>query len=65
MLSNIAMNALSRSHEYQADAFATELGYGHHLQVALTKLEVENSMTFKTHWLVSLCKHEYLFRSSI
>ena len=32
MLSNIAMNALSRAHEYQADAFATELGYGHHLK---------------------------------
>lgn len=52
------MNVFSRKDEYQADEFATQMGYGHHLRVALTKLEIENSMTFKTHWLVELFRHK-------
>lgn len=60
LVSNVIMHSFSRRYEYQADAYAVKFGYGHHLQVALTKLEVENAMSFKTHWLVSLFKHEYV-----
>lgn len=55
------MNMFSRKYEYEADEFAARLGYGHHLQVSLTKLEVENSMNFKRHWLVSLFRDRSCF----
>jgi len=36
------MNVLCRLFEYQADAFAVELGYGKHLKGALIKLNKDN-----------------------
>lgn len=59
MLLDILMNAISRKYEYQADRFATEHGYGHHLKVALTKLNVENSSSIASHWLVSLVRNSH------
>ena len=59
MLLDILMNTISRKYEYQADRFATEHGYGHHLKVALTKLNVENSSSIASHWLVSLVRNSH------
>lgn len=36
------MNVLSRLFEYQADAFAADLGYSEHLKSALIKLNKDN-----------------------
>eukprot|EP00455_Lapot_gusevi_P044129 TRINITY_DN5463_c0_g2_i4.p1 TRINITY_DN5463_c0_g2~~TRINITY_DN5463_c0_g2_i4.p1 ORF type:complete len:264 (-),score=89.89 TRINITY_DN5463_c0_g2_i4:37-828(-) len=43
---SFAMNLLSRFHEFQADAFAQELGYGKHLKSALIKLSKENKSNY-------------------
>lgn len=51
------MNILSRRFEYEADAFAANLGYGHYLKLALVKLNVENASSLKSHWLVSMIRH--------
>ena len=59
LLLDILMNTISRKYEYQADRFATEHGYGHHLKVALTKLNVENSSSIASHWLVSLVRNSH------
>lgn len=59
MLLDILMNMVSRKYEYQADAFATQHGYGHHLKVALTKLNVENSSCIASHWFVSLVRNSH------
>ncbi|BFZ55648.1 zinc metalloprotease [Savitreella phatthalungensis] len=41
----LAMNMLSRKHEYEADAFAKDLGKGDELCQALVKLQVKNLST--------------------
>lgn len=53
------VNVVSRRQEDQADAFATELGYGKELKTALVKLNVENASTLKVHWLVSMLRNRW------
>ncbi|CBK20191.2 CaaX prenyl protease [Blastocystis hominis] len=53
------VNVVSRRQEDQADAFATELGYGKELKTALVKLNVENASTLKVHWLVSMLRNSH------
>lgn len=38
----VLMNMLSRKNEFQADAYATQLGYAKGLQSGLVKLQLEN-----------------------
>ncbi|GBG61826.1 hypothetical protein CBR_g23782 [Chara braunii] len=47
-LVSFAMNLLSRSFEFQADAFAKKLGYGSQLRGALIKMQEENLSTMNT-----------------
>ena len=58
-LLDILFNFESRKHEYQADAFAVKMGYGHQLNIALTKLNIENASSFTSHWLVSLVRNSH------
>jgi len=53
----LAMNYLSRAHEYQADAFAHELGYD--LTAPLTKLHKENLGTMDPDPLYSTYHHTH------
>lgn len=41
-LLGVLMNMLSRKNEFQADAYAVELGYSKGLQSGLVKLQLEN-----------------------
>lgn len=58
MLLDILMNTISRKYEYQADRFATEHGYGHHLKVALTK-RMWRTVFHSIPWLVSLVRNSH------
>lgn len=52
------MNMLSRKNEFQADAYAVELGYSKGLQSGLVKLQLENlgnMVSGPAQLLVSLC----------
>lgn len=49
LISGIFMNILSRKHEFQADAFASEHFNGEHLISALKKLSVENLSNLSPH----------------
>lgn len=39
---DVLMNMLSRKNEFQADAYATQLGYAKGLKSGLVKLQLEN-----------------------
>jgi len=47
------MNIFSRHNEFQADSYATSLGYGQQLQLALVKLHIENLGTLNPDPLYS------------
>ncbi|KAF3942074.1 hypothetical protein ABW19_dt0203251 [Dactylella cylindrospora] len=47
------MNIVSRTFEYQADAFATKLGYSDLLAKSLIKLQVQNLSTMDADWMYS------------
>src|SRR5947209_967611 len=47
----LLMNILSRKYEFQADKFATELGYSNQLAKSLIKLQVQNLSTMDADWL--------------
>ena len=53
------VNAIYRKYEYQADAFAEEQGYGLDLNIALTKLNVENASSLSCHWLVDMVRSSH------
>lgn len=56
---SFGMTALSRRFEYQADAFAKELGYGKELIKALNKLNVDNLGFPVYDWLYSTWNHSH------
>ncbi|KAL7270626.1 zinc metalloprotease [Rhizina undulata] len=47
------MNILSRKFEYEADAFAVNLGYSAELAKSLIKLQIQNLSTMDADWLYS------------
>jgi len=47
----LLMNILSRKFEFQADEFATRLGYQDKLATSLIKLQVQNLSTMDADWL--------------
>lgn len=47
----VVTNAISREHEYEADAFASKYGYGKFLIDGLIKLSVANLSNLTPHWL--------------
>ncbi|ORY79860.1 CAAX prenyl protease 1 [Protomyces lactucae-debilis] len=55
----LGMNMLSRKHEYEADAFAKELGYDHELGEALVKLQVKNLSTMDPDAWFSAYHHSH------
>ncbi|KAI9889813.1 MAG: hypothetical protein M1814_004915 [Vezdaea aestivalis] len=50
-LVKFGMNVLSRKFEFEADAFATRLGYSSDLAKSLIKLQVQNLSTMDADWL--------------
>ncbi|GME80963.1 unnamed protein product [Ambrosiozyma monospora] len=53
------MNLLSRTYEYQADAYATKLGYGKELKVSLITLHKENLSALNVDWLYSAYSYNH------
>ncbi len=51
MIVKLLMNILSRRYEFQADAFARNLGYSAELARSLIKLQVQNLSTMDADWL--------------
>ncbi|KAJ9668878.1 zinc metalloprotease [Coniosporium apollinis] len=49
----LLMNILTRSMEYEADAFAKKLGYTAELASALTKLQIQNLSSMDADWMYS------------
>ena len=47
----LLMNVLSRKFEFEADAFATDLGYKKELAKSLIKLQVQNLSTMDADWM--------------
>lgn len=47
----LGMNILSRRYEFQADAFARNLGYSADLAKSLIKLQVQNLSTMDADWM--------------
>lgn len=47
------INVLSRKFEYEADAFASKLGYSSELAKSLIKLQVQNLSTMDADWMYS------------
>ncbi|KAH7358887.1 CAAX prenyl protease [Plectosphaerella cucumerina] len=47
----LLMNVLSRKYEFQADAFARNLGYSTELAKSLIKLQIQNLSTMDADWL--------------
>lgn len=47
----LGMNVLSRRYEFQADAFAQNLGYSAELAKSLIKLQVQNLSTMDADWM--------------
>lgn len=47
----LLMNILSRRFEFQADAFATSLGYSADLAKSLIKLQIQNLSTMDADWM--------------
>jgi STE24 endopeptidase len=54
-----AMNIMSRTFEYQADAYAVNLKYGKELAEALIGIHVENLSTIDADWLYSSYHHSH------
>ncbi len=50
-ITGVISNMISRKHEYQADAFAEDYGYGGLLISGLIKLSVANLSNLTPHWL--------------
>lgn len=51
VLIKLGMNILSRRFEFQADAFAQNLGYSAELARSLIKLQVQNLSTMDADWM--------------
>ena len=51
VLIKLGMNVLSRKFEFQADAFARDLGYEADLAKSLIKLQVQNLSTMDADWM--------------
>ena len=47
----LLMNVLSRKYEFQADAFARNLGYSAELARSLIKLQIQNLSTMDADWI--------------
>lgn len=47
----LLMNILSRKYEFQADAFAVDLGYSTELARSLIKLQIQNLSTMDADWM--------------
>jgi STE24 endopeptidase len=47
----LLMNILSRRYEFQADAFAKNLGYRTELAKSLIKLQIQNLSTMDADWM--------------
>lgn len=47
----LGMNILSRKFEFQADAFAKQLGYPEQLARSLLKLQIQNLSTMDADWM--------------
>lgn len=47
----LLMNMLSRKYEFQADAFANNLGYNAELARSLIKLQIQNLSTMEADWM--------------
>jgi STE24 endopeptidase len=47
----LLMNVLSRKFEFQADAFAKNLGYSTELARSLIKLQIQNLSTMDADWI--------------
>jgi len=47
----LLMNILSRRFEFQADAFADDLGYNTELSRSLIKLQIQNLSTMDADWM--------------
>ncbi|KKF96179.1 CAAX prenyl protease 1 [Ceratocystis platani] len=47
------MNIMSRKFEYQADAFAADLGFSNELAQSLIKLQIQNLSTMEADWMYS------------
>lgn len=47
----LGMNILSRRYEFEADAFARNLGYSEDLAKSLIKLQVQNLSTMDADWM--------------
>ncbi|CAH9097118.1 unnamed protein product [Cuscuta europaea] len=58
-LVSFGLNLVSRAFEFQADAFAKELGYGLPLRAALVKLQEENSSAMNTDPWYSAYHHSH------
>ncbi|XP_053680284.1 CAAX prenyl protease 1 homolog [Anopheles nili] len=56
---SFAMTVMSRRFEYQADAFAQELGYAKELGNALVKLQLDNLGFPEYDWLYSTWNHSH------
>jgi len=50
-ITGIISNIISRKHEYQADSFANDYGYGNALIEGLIKLSVSSLSNLTPHWL--------------
>jgi STE24 endopeptidase len=53
------MNVVSRTHEFQADAYGTKLGYGADLKEALVNLQKENKGTMIPDHIYSAYHHSH------
>jgi len=56
---SFVMNMLSRKHEFEADAYATKLGYATELKQALVNLQKENKGTMLPDALYSAYHHSH------
>lgn len=58
-LSGWCISAVSRSHEFGADAFAVELGVGADLREALIKMHKDSLVSPCNDWMYSACTHSH------
>ncbi|CAN6653376.1 CAAX prenyl protease 1 [Trichomonascus vanleenenianus] len=58
-LLTFGMNLMSRTYEYQADEYATKLGYASELSQALIGIHVENLASVDADWLYSAYTHSH------
>lgn len=50
-LIKLGMNVLSRKFEFEADAFALDLGFRSELATSLIKLQIQNLSTMDADWI--------------